>query len=879
MPETPTPEISEKPQRFSFRKWADAYTAHHQEGYASVLNKKPGWFSALLFRFFFRNIDTGPELKKMTQGLPEDAILLYVTPRRSNLEFLFSFFRYQKLGMPAPRIGLDYRVFAFQPLRRTLRIFFAHILYFLRHFRLPDPYANGFYQNRLLEGHTGFFSLSSKKGFERRFLQSRTDPIAYLIEMQKTCERPIHILPQILFYGIDPHRDTPSFMDILFGSAEEPGKIRRFFTLIRKNTRKVFVEFSEPFSLQDFLLKPEHQFLSTENQALQVRRELQKIFTLHRQSITGPVLKKRAELIESILTSEKVQRILEEEVAESGKSLHSVRKKAKDYLDEIAANYSMGWIRLYDMVLTWMLKNIFEGISVDQEGLNRVKQAAKKGPLILVPCHKSHLDYLILSYLFHHNKMPCPHVAAGKNLSFWPLGVIFRGGGAFFLRRTFKGDRLYARIFSSYVEKILSEGFNIEFFIEGGRSRTGKLLSPKMGLLSQTLNAYGKGVSPDLSIVPISIGYDRVLEEKSYLHELSGGEKKPESMGQLVKARKSLKVRYGKVYVNFDKPISLNRYFDEKNIQAADMDRETHQEVCTELAFRCIHAINQVSVATPYGVVAGALLNIFQPTIPYSRLAEVMEAYLSYLNRMGVRMADTLQINPDYALRQVADAFVQRGFVDAGSQEGAEELRIVLNEGKRPILDYYKNNVIAFFIPAAYTSLAILEQDALQFTSADLHLTYAELTDFFSDEFFKDPHRSAETLVRKNLKAFIDDAILVPHPTLPDTYNVTAAGLRKLKLFSAFLLTYLESYWVVLNFFMRYPAGTVEPKNRLKKIQSMGQRMSKRGEINRIESLSGVNYKNGLAYFLRVGLEGSEDKEAIAGHADRIQHYINLIVT
>lgn len=852
--------------------------AHEKEPYSSVLNAKPGWFTRQIFRFFFRNIATDAELQKTVQTLPENAILLYATPRYSILEFLFSGFRYKALGIPAPRIGLDYRIFAFQPIGRTLRIFMAHTLWFLRHFRIPNPYDLGFYRDRLMAGHAGFLYLSSKKGFERRFLKSRKDAFAFLLEMQKNCDRPIYILPQILFFGINPHRDTPSLMDILFGSAEEPGKIRRILTLTGKNNHKVFMEFSDPICLRDFLSRTDILPLPTENQALQLRREIQNIFTLHRQSITGPVLKKRAELIEAILTSEKVEEILKEEVRESGKSLQAVRRKAKDYLDEIAANYSMSWIKIYDLVLTWMLKNIFDGISVDQEGLARIKQAAKKGPLILVPCHKSHLDYLILSYLFHHNKMPCPHIAAGKNLSFWPLGTIFRGGGAFFLRRTFKGDRLYARIFSAYVEKLLSEGFNIEFFIEGGRSRTGKLLSPKMGLLSQTLGAYGHGVAPDLSIVPISIGYDRVLEEKSYLHELSGGEKKPESMGQLVKARKSLKVRYGKVYVNFDKPISLNRYFSENGLRPADLDKETHQEVCTDLAFRCIHGINQVSVATPYGIVAGALLNVFQPTIPYPRLSEVMEGYLAYLNRMDVRMADTLQINPDYALKQVTDAFIQRGFVDAG-QDAGEDLRIVLNEGKRPILDYYKNNVIAFFIPAAYTSLAILEQDALQFSSSNLHLTYGTLAEFFKDEFFQDPDRSAELLIRKNLKAFIDDAILVPHPTLPDTYNVTAVGLRKLKLFSAFLLTYLESYWVVLNFFMRYPADTVEPKNRLKKIQSMGQRMSKRGEINRIEALSGVNYKNGLACFQRSGLQGSEDKEAIARHADRIQHYINLIVT
>lgn len=884
MPNTQTP-ISDQTEKkksksFSLKAWAKKLMENASEPYTSALPPKMGFFSSLIFRFMARNITSSPELRQTTDALPDNAIILYINPKNSPFEFLFSYSRYRKMGMPSPRVGLDYSFVLIQPVCRLIKILLAHVFFFLRNFRVMNPYERGFFQEKLLKDQVGFLSLDSKTGFEDRFIHSRVDPIAHLLEFQKQCDRPVYLVPQILFLSIAPNRETPSVQDVLLGSSENPGTARRVVVSLKRKDKRVFMDFSEPLSLADFLSRPEIISLPPEDQALLLRQELQNIFTRHRQSVTGPVLKNREEMIESILTSKKVERILEDEMMETGKNLQTVRKRAKSHLDEIAANYSINWIRVYSAVLSPVLNRLFDGMVVDQEGLAAIRKASKKGPLILVPCHKSHLDYLVLSYIFHHNNMPCPHIAAGKNLSFWPLGSIFRGGGAFFLRRTFKGDRLYAQIFAAYMEKILSEGFNVEFFIEGGRSRTGKLLSPKMGLLSQVLNAYANGVAPEMSIVPISIGYDRILEEKSYLHELSGGEKKPESVGALMEARKSLKVRYGKVYVNFHSPLSLRKYFSEKGLAPAAMDKESMQAVCRDIAYRCIHDINEVSVVTPYGIVAGALLNVFQPTIIYSQLVEIMDTYLAYLNRMKVNLADTLQVNPAYALRQVAEAFIQRGFAESAPKEDPkDEFRLIMVESKRPILDYYKNNVINFFIPAAYTALSILKQNALQFTSSELHLNYAELSEFFAGEFFRNPDQSAESLVRKNIKVFIDEAIIVPHPSLPDTYNVTAAGLRKLKLFSAFLLTYFESSWVTLNFFMRYPSDTVDPKNQTKKIQAMGQRMEKRGEIGRIESLSGANYKNALAFFLSKGLKGSEDKEKIAYYTNFIQDYIKLILT
>jgi glycerol-3-phosphate O-acyltransferase len=222
---------------------------------------------------------------------------------------------------------------------------------------------------------------------------------------------------------------------------------------------------------------------------------------------------------------------------------------------------------------------------------------------------------------------------------------------------------------------------------------------------------------------------------------------------------------------------------------------------------------------------------------------------------------------------------VQNKFIEKSASEYSTSAQFnplfKINENRRPSLEYYKNNSAIFFIPAAFTAFSILKNDAFQFSTTDLHATYKFLMEFLENEFIFDYEQSIEYVVRKNIKAFIDDAIIMPHPTLPDTYNLTAAGFRKLNLFAAFLTPYFESYWVVLNFFMKYTKQSIlEIKDHINKIQSLGNRMYKRKEIERIEALSKMNYQNAVAFFTSHGITDPEkDKEKIEFYADIFQQY------
>ncbi len=863
----------------AFRGWIDAALQGTHDHYSCFLPARPGRFSQFLFKLFFSGIIVGKEEVEKLKNLPPDGIVVYATKYKSRFEYLFYHTRFRIEGIRVPEIGLDYRIIWFQPIGRIFRMFLANVDHLYRHWRFPDPYGSGYVRRALLEDRAALLSLVEKRGFQRRFVQTNTDPLRYLIEMQKTEGRPIYIVPQLMFFGRNPHRSIPTLTQILFGSEQKPGTIRRFATLF-SNPGKIFVEVSEPFNLKAFLESPMVRGQGTENQSFALRRQLLVQINRHRQSITGPVLKTREELKENILTNHRLRNFMESYSETRNIPRYKVHREAEGYLDEIAAKYSLAMIQIFSSLVKWLINTMFEGFTVNTETLNRVKSESRKGPLILVPCHKSHIDYLILSYVLYHHNMPVPHVAAGKNLSFWPLGPLFRGGGAFFIRRTFRGAVLYSKVFAEYVFKLMEEGFNIEFFIEGGRSRTGKLIQPKFGLLSILINAFREGACDDLIFAPVYIGYDRVPEEGAYLHELEGGQKNPESLLQVIKARKFLKRRYGKIYLQFHEPISLNRLLSRRETPLSKMTSKEQNALTRYLGYRLINAIDRVTVVTPHAVVAAALLNCAKQRFTFDQIMEDIETYMNHLYALKARLADTLLIDYIHGVRYVFDTYAHHKFIerigpDKNGQSREEYFSV--NPVKRPVLDYYKNNGINYFIPAAFTSMAILERDAFQFSTSELFNSYAFLREFFNNEFAYDVDAGPEQFIRENLRLFIDDAILMPHPELSETYNITSAGYRKIKLFAGFLKTYFESYWIVLNVLTRYPRSFLDTKNRFKKIEAMGSRMFKRKEIERQESLSRMNYKNAVDFFTTQGVRGSEDTEKIEYYSETIQRYLNRL--
>jgi glycerol-3-phosphate O-acyltransferase len=870
-------------RRGRIRKWVNAFLDGHHDHHTCCLPENWGAFSllSLLLKSLFSHVSLNPTQVGFLRALPEKAMVVYASKYKSNFEYIFYHIRYKAERLPFPQIGFDYNVVGWQRVSRLIRIFLAYIDHFLQHKTFPDPYASGFFKRELRSGRPAFLPLVDRKGFHHRFVKSGRDPLTFLIEFQRQTMRPIFIIPQWLLFSKKPENTPLGLVDVFFGSEENPGRIRRWIATLR-TPQKAFVEISEPLNLKEFLDQPDNQTRTTEQVSFILRRTLLDQMNRHRQSITGPVLKTRDELKEIVLRNDRFQGFLKRYAKAGDKDLAKVHRQADAGLDEIAADYSPRLIQVLCMLFGWVWKTMFDGVALDMEGLGRVKRAATKAPIVFVPCHRSHFDYLILPYLLITNNMPCPHVAAGQNLAFWPMGPLIRKSGAFFIRRTFHGARLYAKVFSEYVRVLIQQGFNIEFFIEGGRSRTGKMILPKTGFLTIIIDAYRNGACRDLMFAPVFVGYDRLLEESALLNEVEGIQKEQESLGQLIRARKFLNKRYGTVYVQFDEPISLKALVSHLDTPLETLDHAQYHALGRNLAYRIINAINRISVVTPQGLTAGAILNYPKPHFTQSDLMIYVETYLHYLRFHNRRLSENLD-DPARAVQNVLNIYVGRKFIEKQRVKteplaAIKEPGFVAPENKRLNLEYYKNNCIHHFIPAAYTALAILSYDAFQFSASALHADYKFLQEFFKYEFAYDVDRTSEFMVRKTLKAFIESAILMPHPTLPDTYNITSVGLRKLLLFAGFLKTYFESYWVVLHVLGTYGRKEIVKKERVKKIRLLGARMFKRKEIERRESLSHMNYENGLTFFNFKGIRGKEDEEKIHFYNDVIKKYLSCFM-
>ncbi len=530
----------------------------HEYHYAGYLPSTPGFLLRYTLDPFFSRVTVNPRHLERLKELSQKGAVVYALKYRSHLDFLFFNRRYQKLGVLAPEVAFDLNLWMWQPFSHLVQIISATLNHFTRRRAWPNPFQDSYFLKTLKDRRGSLLFLVDQVGFRQRFLKPREDPIRHLLELQAQLDFPIFLVPQMVIYEKAPMREDKGLLQLFFGDVENPGKLRKLVLCFFK-AKQAVVEVAEPVNLQEALAAAPQDGRLRE-MAQDIRRELIQRIDLKRRMITGPVIKSREEVMELTLTDPALTRAMEHLAETEKKKLYKIKKDAQDYFWEISADWNQFCISGMIHVVTWLSKHLFDGIAFDTEGFERVREAGQRGSLIFVPCHKSHLDYLILNNLIYQHHMHPPRIAAGKNLSFWPLGPIFRGSGAFFIRRRFLGGKLYAEVLYTYIKTLIRSGYNLEFFIEGGRSRTGKLVLPKLGLLNMILRAYEEKAAPDLLFVPTFIGYDQVLEEKAYLKELEGRAKETESVGQLMKARKFLRKRYGRAYIQFSEPISLKDY-------------------------------------------------------------------------------------------------------------------------------------------------------------------------------------------------------------------------------------------------------------------------------------------------------------------------------
>jgi glycerol-3-phosphate O-acyltransferase len=544
-------------------------------------------------------------------------------------------------------------------------------------------------------------ALSRRQGFLFRRPRSKThsEAMARLLEsLAAAPELDVQLVPVSIFVGRAPDRQSGWFRVLFAENWTLVGRFRRFLSVLL-NGRNTLVQFSPPLSPREIMAEQ----LTPERSVRKMSRVLRAHLRRVRAAVIGPDLSHRRTLVDAVLDSEPVRRSITDQARRDNSSYGQAYTKARSAAMEIAADYSHTVVRSMSFILTPFWNKLYDGVRVHH--LDTLKKAAPGHEVIYVPCHRSHIDYLLLSYLLYVNGIVPPHIAAGVNLNLPVVGPMLRRGGAFFLRRSFKANPLYSAVFAEYVASLIERGVSIEYFIEGGRSRTGRLLAPKAGMLAITLRAFLRQSRRPVLFQPVYIGYEKLMEGKSYLAELSGKPKQKESLLGLLRGLGVLRNRYGKVAVNFGEPILLDALLDEVDPQwrlareVPDQKPEWLGTAVDELARRIQVNINRAADVNPINLIGLALLATPKHAMAESDLVTVIDLFRDLLR--AVRYSDRVTVTELPAADIVAYG-EQVGVLTRVRHPLGDVLE--LDDEQAVLQAYYRNNVVHLFAAASWVA-------------------------------------------------------------------------------------------------------------------------------------------------------------------------------
>ncbi|PZR09918.1 MAG: glycerol-3-phosphate acyltransferase [Archangium gephyra] len=713
------------------------------------------------------------------------------------------------------------------------------------------------------EGGSGLIFLRESGFNTARGVESREDPFPALIEMARKSDRPVYVVPELLVWEKWQQKVKPSLFDRVFGSPEAPGFLHTLVTFMR-NYRRAQLRIGTPVDLREVIAsegdKPSAVI------ARKVRSALHHHLARETRAVFGPPAKEVDRLIDEAMRDKTFQLAVQEVSAEKNKPVPALLKDAKKSFDAIAARFSPTVVGGASMVLDWVFNRIYDGIEVDEAGLQRAMKAAAHAPVVFTPSHKSHLDYLIMSYVLWQRGFTVPLVAAGANLSFFPLGPFLRRCGAFFLRRSFKGDKLYTAVFKAYLKKLVHDGIHHEFFPEGGRSRTGKLLQPKLGLFTWLVEAVLEGARNDLVFIPIAIDYEKVVEGAEYKKELQGGEKKPEDLKALLSAPAVLAENYGRIHLTFDEPVSLAKLIADRGLDANTVSEDQKKALVRALGHRVMYGISKVSTVTPHALLASALLAHRRRGISDREVTERIVFLRGLATDLGSPLSRLLKDSPSSPtvigpIRDAMRMFASGGMVSSVEARGERIFQVA--DDRRPELSFYKNTLVNLIAGRSIVCAALLaseterHHDAVRERARFLsRLFKLELVYPVGKTFEHIFDETLEHLARLGLLRTVDAEIMVaPEAHARPMVQFLAEMIRDL----------LESYLLVARSAVDVGAEGTDKKDFSKKMLEAGRADFLAGTITASEALSKTTLENAVQFLIEQHYLSEKDKRLTPG--------------
>lgn len=549
-------------------------------------------------------------------------------------------------------------------------------------------------------------------------------------------------------------------------------------------------------------------------------------FSRQKLAASGPNLPSRQALFDRLLKSAAIKKAIEDEAEAKNISIEKASKEAQDIMDEIAANFSYSLIKRGEKILGWLWNKLYQGLHISNA--STVRKLAQDGhEIVYVPCHRSHMDYLLLSYVLYHEGMVPPHIAAGINLNFFPAGPIFRHGGAFFIRRSFKGNKLYSTIFREYLAELFAKGYSVEYFSEGGRSRTGRLLQAKTGMLAMTIQAMLRGMNRPVTLVPVYIGYEHVMEVATYAKELRGKRKEKENASLVIRTLRKLR-NFGKGYVNFGEPIQLNQYLNEhapewtKDIDPMGTSKpQWMNPVVNDLATKMMTHINDAAATNALTLCATALLSSRQRALSRDSLVSQIKCYLSLLK--NVPYSDTFTVPKDSAEDLVKHAESLNKFLIESDTMGDI---ISLDRHQSILMTYYRNNIIHLFaLPSLIAQMTIRQRGI---SIANIQKNVAAIYPFLKKELFLSyDEDQLEDVVANIINELVSQGMIV---VSDGGVTINQSNSQALMLLGRTISETLQRYSIALNLLAENP--DLDKSDLEQKSQDIAQRLGRLHGIN-----------------------------------------------
>jgi len=683
-----------------------------------------------------------------------------------------------------------------------------------------------------LQRHTGLLA----QRIDRRI----PDPLRQLVRAaQSQTAFDVELIPVSVFWGRTPEKEDSLFKVWLSETWTIAGRFRRFMSVI-VNGRNLLVQFGAPVSARATL----HGLTDPARGVRRIARALRTELRNQRAATIGPDLSHRRTIVTQVLRASTVRQAMAAEMKAKKLSRREAVLQGKHYADEIAANYSAAVVNLFARFLRRVWNRLYDGVDVHHA--EQLQNLTDRNEIIYVPCHRSHMDYLLLSYSVYMRGYVVPHIAAGINLNLPVIGSILRRSGAFFLRRSFAGNTLYTMVFMKYLGLMMARGHSIEYFIEGGRSRTGRLLQPKTGMLSMTVRSYLRDPRRPVIFVPVYFGYERLVEGKTYVHELSGKPKEKESLLGILKTIPALRNKYGKVQVNFGEPIKLDdvltthaSQWRESKYDADDRPSWLNRAV-DDLATQIQTRINAAASVTPVNLLALVLLATPKQSMIESDFARQLELYASLLRQAP------------YSSHVVVTDMDGNSVIKYGERMGLLTRHahamgdvIGMSEENAVLMTYFRNNALHLIVMPSVIACCFLNNRSLR--TEDIQRLAWRVYPYIRDELFLRWSEDELPQVVRNILEQLANLGLVEAVEngaewrRPPTGSIEAVQLSVL---GQATVQIIERYYLAISLLLKAGSGRVTQDSLENQCQLMAQRMSLLYELNSPEFFDKALFKN-----------------------------------